>query len=115
MPETTPLADVLNRAADLIEPEGAWCQGSYGSSERGCFCMVGAVAEAMQVRPPSAEDCTEIWQAVKGRRRSFDPAWPHRWNDRPNRKQAEVVAALRSAADAMLAQRALGNPNNGKA
>jgi hypothetical protein len=48
------VADVLSRAAGLIEPEGAWTQGAYAVSEDGiaedddhnwpddptCFCVL---------------------------------------------------------------------------
>jgi hypothetical protein len=31
----TDLADILNAAADLLEPEGAWIQGAFGRDEDG--------------------------------------------------------------------------------
>ena len=107
------VADVLNRAADLIEPEGAWMQDNYTRNLQS-FCPLGAIAHVAGV------GCTHASQhpASFALSRYLDPSDPSpgrvvaRWNDAPERTQAEVVAALRqAAADAMLAQRALGTPN----
>jgi len=97
------VAEVLERAADLIEPEGAWTQGAYARDVLGnnlnpdeqwgpsptavCRCMYGAVAEVArpngyQYLPPSGS-----W-GLPGTE----------WNDAPERTQAEVVAKLREAA-----------------
>lgn len=104
------VADILDRAADLIEPEGRWMQRHAGRDAKGrivdpdridaavCFCAVGA-----------------IWKAVGGmtdanKRFVIDECFPpvHRairrergigtWNDHPKRTQAQVVAKLREAA-----------------
>lgn len=96
----TPLcvADVLERAADLIEPKGAWTQGELARDIRreptdpdepdaACWCLEGALQKVCGRH--------EAYQAV--RRVVAEPSlWG--WNDDPNRTQEEVVAALRRAA-----------------
>lgn len=98
------VAEVLNKAADLLEKPGAWTQGALGRLEDGtpvysadapslsrasCYCMAGALWVANGYQYPEA---------------AFDalPAGPRegtgQWNDAPGRTQAEVVAALRQAA-----------------
>lgn len=99
------VADVLERAADLIEPEGAWAQRDYARDGTGrpvdpcdpsavCWCMNGAIAKATGETVILAEMLID---------RLFIPAIPLRrapvsWNDDACRTQAEVVAALREAA-----------------
>lgn len=95
------VSDILYKAADLIEPEGAWTTDAEArEAEEGaevdpldpsaaCFCVGGA-----------------IWRVAPG-----DLRWPAahyleslvggdipEWNDAPERTQAEVVAKLREAA-----------------
>lgn len=99
------VADILDAAADLIEPEGAWTQGAFARHRSGnpigplesnaaCWCASGAIQRADS-------------------RRRFSPAWEDfndyavslgflhmaAFNDAPERTQAEVVAALRAAAE----------------
>lgn len=93
--------EILSAAADLLEKPGAWTQGalyrdtagepigSFGDREAVCYCAEGAIA------------------AVIGRYDWFHPAYASlggvgelsNWNDHPGRTQAEVVAALRQAAE----------------
>lgn len=105
MSDNLSVADVLERAADLIEPEGAWTQGCGSRDDSGanlddaepgeggpavCFCA----AEA-------------IWR-VNALYYGINPAHQFmmrfvggeipKWNDAPERTQAEVVAKLREAA-----------------
>lgn len=97
------VADVLDRAADLIEPEGAWTQGAFARAKDGapllggrceqavCWCMWGAVIKAGDGKHSNAiGDLLD--RITGGATLSF--------NDAPGRTQAEVVAALRSAATA---------------
>lgn len=97
------IADVLGLAADRIERDG-WYQGSYYEGyESGtnpgvalrCHpqpcCVLGAISAE------STEGCWLADQALLdfvGGSISLD-----RWNDAPERTQAEVVAALRGAAE----------------
>jgi hypothetical protein len=92
---TSPLpSEVLSRAADLIEPEGAWTQGSYGRTADGssvyyddpnavCFCLRGALRRV---------DPTGSWMEYAANHRLSAA-----WNDAFGRTQAEVVSALRQA------------------
>ncbi|WP_380778018.1 hypothetical protein [Sphingomonas sp. R86520] len=93
----TPLcvADVLERAADLIEPEGAWIRGSFVGERNGieCFCAMGAIDRAAGTDQDLDE--TVIFSTLRkviGRQSIVS------WNDSPERTQPEVVAALRRAA-----------------
>lgn len=105
---TTP-SEILDAAADLIEPEGAFTKGAFGRDALGrkllaaeldravCFCTIGAVIKAggfhgvtdrglhatMRFHP---EFGAILWDVVT-------------WSDRPGRKSKSAVSALRRAAD----------------
>ena len=95
-------SQVLDAAADLIEPEGAWQQGSWfdTSSELAlggdyrCMCAEGALilVGCERFSLPS-QPAHKFLLAATGAEDVPD------WNDAPERTQAEVVAALRKAAD----------------
>lgn len=98
------VAAVLERAADLIEPEGRWVQGDlkvYDEAGMPCWCAIGALfAAAPNLTPVTMEPIRKRVEAVLG----LSPAgngdiYPLAlWNDAPDRTQAEVVDALRKAA-----------------
>lgn len=92
-------SEVLAKAADLIEPKGAWlqrqCVGAKrkrpcGYDDASCFCLFGSVVtvchRANILYAPA-------WRMVEI---AVGPS-PIVWNDAPERTQAEVVAALRGA------------------
>lgn len=90
---------VLERAAALIEPEGAWTQGAYGRDVLGapcggrsdkavCRCAAGAILNV----GPHCYDAEDFHRRVTGQ--GYEA-----FNDAPGRTQAEVVAALRQAAE----------------
>lgn len=100
------IADVLDAAADLIEPAGRWTQGAYARNIHGddivddddgslvpreavCFCVYGAVAFVED--QPIAESAAGAFLEMLG-------VQAVGWNDAPERTQAEVVAKLREAA-----------------
>jgi hypothetical protein len=94
------VAEVLNKAADLIEPEGKWTQGEMAKGKTGskvlpnsplavCFCAVGAIRRV--ARLPIYYDALNVLAKKTG-------PFIGRWNDAPKRTQAEVVATLREAA-----------------
>ncbi len=102
------VADVLERAANLIEPEGAWTQGEYARNAYGsgfihnrryphgppvCFCLNGAINFVAGNRV--TQDYTPAQRIVES---MFDDGATGTWNDAPERTQAEVVAKLREAA-----------------
>lgn len=111
------IADVLERAADLIEPDGAWTQRSYARDKRGrevspgspdakCHCAIGAVSavslndHALMHRALAA--LGEGWKPASNYRPAMSTA-PYisaiaQWNDREGCTQAEVVARLREVA-----------------
>jgi hypothetical protein len=92
------IADVLDRAADLIERKDAWMQGDFCDGQNieksSCWSVEGAVAKVLGIPGMDAE----IWcdrhfsPLVLGGRNAAQ------WNDTPGRTQSEVVAALREAA-----------------
>lgn len=105
-------SEVFANAANLIEPEGAWCQGPICITEDGlhhddiregavCWCAIGAIVQqipglsVVEQREYSAlaENLLDLSQ--------FDgKCYPlGNWNDAPERAQAEVVAALRKASE----------------
>lgn len=95
------VSEILSKAADLIEPEGAWTQGSAArdangheidpqSREAACWCVYGALdrvaGDRFQRGIGFIEEATgQVLISV--------------WNDAPERTQAEVVAKLREAAE----------------
>jgi hypothetical protein len=98
----TPLsiADVLDRAADLIEPEGAWTQGVLARDAQGkgvcgppfsgacSYCASGAIIAA------AGEFEMAYYDLVAHLIGDVVPVW----NDAPGRTQSEVVSTLRLAA-----------------
>lgn len=95
---TKTVSEILDAAADLIEPEGAWTQGYFGMWDGStCFCAVGAIGRAAGFRRiDEAENWVEANAADL-----LGMGWfgLEDWNDRPDRTQAEVVAKLREAAE----------------
>lgn len=100
------VAEVLDRAADLIEPVGAWTQHVFARNAAGkptglsafsgppvCYCALGATSYA-------AGDNSAADSAADALLRDIVGGDIDEWNDAPGRTQAEVVAALRSAAEA---------------
>lgn len=106
------VATVLNAAADLIEPEGRWTQGTLARDEAGlevhnpddaeayCWCVAGAIQRVTGGGWSDADFA--IYHASRravlgavglGEDDSIAP-----WNDAPERTQAEVITALRQAA-----------------
>lgn len=96
------VSDILERAADLIEPEGRWIQGVFARNAKGeftglsefrgpavCWCISGATCKE------SPEDDGAEADVYLQR---FLGAHPSEWNDAPERTQSEVVAKLREAA-----------------
>ena len=92
-------ADVLERAAYRLEEEiDEWCQGSFFRAE-GQACASWAIYKAefdLGWTGPSWLDGPAYAALVKslGLGRYGVP----RWNDRPGRTKAEVIAAFRQAA-----------------
>jgi len=98
------LSDIFDRAADVIEPDGAWIQGRAAAGAdietieprdpRACrWCVLGAILKVMG-RKEAGFDAAVITMArhVRGK--------VHQWNDTEGRTQAEVVATLRALASA---------------
>lgn len=83
------LAEVLDAAANLIEPEGAWTQHEWGHD--GCYCLDGALMAAKGTGYTFPE--LDLIREVTGAESAIH------WNDADHRTQAEVVAKLREAAE----------------
>jgi len=104
MDEDISVADVLERAADLIAKPGAWAQGEYGRGPGGivweqdapepeglnCFCLYGAVAHVSKARAGCDTPAVKFLEALNVSATG--------WNDAPERTQDEVVALLRKSA-----------------
>lgn len=100
------IADVLERAADKVSPEGTWTQDEFARDETGkplaggwsagaaCWCAMGAVEAVLGRKAASAGLALYIDFVETAARTPSLVAW----NDAPGRTQAEVVAALRDAA-----------------
>lgn len=114
-PSPMTVADVLNAAADLLEPEGRWTQGAYARKADGtelqtplaksatCYCMFGAMAVACRTNPENGGNA-KYSKAVTAVLDSLRISSIDFWNDRPARTQAEVVHALREAARTALSK-----------
>ena len=94
------VADVLNGAADLLEREG-WWQGDY-RGPNGETCVDGALVRAVGQQPGGIMEGDvglSYLAAVKVLRHHLGREFVSAWNDDPQRTKAEVVAALRAAAE----------------
>jgi hypothetical protein len=93
------MADDLNYAADLLESEEwGWCQGVARNGDS--LCMLGALAvatgNALREHQESFEgDLGPRYEAAY----KVLPEGKAAWNDEPGRTKAEVISALRSAAE----------------
>lgn len=94
-------AEILDGAADYIEEYG-WTQGPESSSVPGCPTCAGI---AIDLAAKDGDEVVPEWFAavdflrgVVGASR-FGAGGVIDWNDAPGRTQAEVVTALRTAAD----------------
>jgi hypothetical protein len=109
------VSDILDKAADLIEPEGRWTQEAFSRTKSGhcnaalvaprkpsCWCALGAIA-AVAGHDPSkpfttnklANEAVLILDSVVMDDGIYDTP---DYNDATGRTQAEVVAKLREAA-----------------
>lgn len=88
------VSEILNKAADLIEPQGAWVQGKWSTDGGKCLCAEGAIAIAAELSFFTAVEGSPAGRALAEFIGDPIPVW----NDAPDRTQAEVVAALRAAA-----------------
>lgn len=95
-------SEILDRAADLITPEGAWCQGAMQRSDGDglmSYCALGAMYEVRERTPdPGQGDDDSATHALVHFLGLVRGSYVASWNDAPARKQAEVVAALHGAA-----------------
>lgn len=97
-------ADVLDRAAEIIEHNG-WAQGQYfvpefGKAPEDCrVCAIGAINVALYAAKPtvlpSQERTFPLSSVVEWYLDVYDLA---EWNDAKDRTAEEVIAALRGAA-----------------
>ncbi|RYG90143.1 MAG: hypothetical protein EON59_00755 [Alphaproteobacteria bacterium] len=107
MTQLKTVAEVLDAAADLIEPEGAWTKGAFARDISGkdtslfgyrgkavCWCLLGATQEAAGDDDDGVAD--HFFAQFLGAAAQDGLAC---WNDAPERTQAEVVAKLREAAE----------------
>lgn len=105
----TPIAKILNKAADLIETKG-WCQWNealdkYGDSvafdskKAASFCMMGAIYRV-------SEEIIHVFPIIQTLSKSIrtnstsipESAHISDYNDAPRRTKKQVIAKLRKAA-----------------
>lgn len=97
------VADILTAAAALIEKPGAWTQGGFAFAPDGedsrfgfddsavCWCALGALQKVEGRLLTSSHPAKRALEDLVGN--------VALWNDAEGRTQAEVVAALRQAAE----------------
>lgn len=97
-------SEVLSRAADLIEPEGAWTQENWWDGPTStpesatCWCAEGAICR-VEGRNYSVDVSMRAPCSFLARHLGVPPTGVPAWNNHPSRTQAEVVQALRDAAE----------------
>jgi hypothetical protein len=105
------LRDDLFSVADLLDPEGAWTQRAYARNAKGAslwnldgpnacsHCLVGAIEVV------AGDDYRRELSMLRQLRVALGgPEFMlglMQWNDAPDRTQAEVVALVRAAAEAV--------------
>lgn len=108
-------SEILERAAALIEPPGAWAKDVYARDEdyrivnatspTACrFCALGAILNVMGLDYPydgraSFDGDPVVVEPIR-RLEEIVGEWPPFWQDDEKRTQSEVVTALRDAAAA---------------
>lgn len=104
MAEQSEVAAVLNKAASLVEQgwtQGDWAVDSAGhpvdvhNREACAWCLNAAVVRARD----TARHIPEWGPIQRAVTQAIGSSMWARWNDAPGRTQAEVVAALRQAAE----------------
>lgn len=107
------VSEVLDRAAGLAAREDGWCQHRFGPMDDGrayrglpnpnANCLAGCLGRAAHLCGLTRTGL-EFDQAHKALRSVIKMNSIATWNDEEGRTQAEVVAALRKAADLARAQ-----------
>lgn len=95
MAEPSEIAEVLDKAADVIEVRG-WCQRTLETGD-GRVCMEGAISVACGVlgHPSVGPQYSNALCAVG---LHLGNLIPYRWNDAPGRDKYEVIDLLRTVA-----------------
>ncbi|MFE1321660.1 hypothetical protein [Kitasatospora phosalacinea] len=102
--ERLAVGQVLRLAAEYLEVHGH-CKGKFAAPEGRGACAVGAIRAVVTgsryIVHPLVERAVEAFSATLPDR-SYDPDENiAAWNDEPERTTAEVVRALRAAAEAV--------------
>ena len=92
-------ADLLARAADLIERDG-WLQSRFSDGRRVCAhaAIIRSVPAHEITGREAAARALHHWLVETGQVGYYDGTTIAQWNDRPGMTKETVVAALRSAA-----------------
>lgn len=97
-------ADVLERAADLLESGPGWCQRTYLDSD-GRMCMLGAVRRAAGwwtvIEPDRSRDAYVRAEHAHNILDAFLGMPVAIWNDQHGRTADEVVDKLKHAAKSL--------------
>ena len=89
-------ADMLDRAIRALDERG-WCQGCF-EDRGGRICLQGAVRVGMGATPKTWPDGDQA-EVYRPLRAAIGTSAVSDWNDRPERTQVEVRAALVAARD----------------
>lgn len=112
-------ADILDKAADLIEERGH--AKRVHVTKRGCLCSAGAMYAAAGIEPVQGQRAPDSWQTWRAeldydvmraydwfgdwlKRSGVDITDAVQWNDKVKRTKEEVVSTLRAAAEAARAE-----------
>lgn len=88
------VAQKLDEARALIETRG-WARNDYECN--GGLCIIGAIRAATNGDPFTWSDESGVLERFM--RSALGLCWLDVWNDAPERTQAEVIEALRKAAE----------------
>ena len=101
-------AELLKRAADLIEQSDGLARETYHDTHSDCYCTVGAIAKALNPDDLNLSFGLDNIEPLYGALSYLDDALGFDgdvnegritdWNDEPARSAVEVVDALRAAA-----------------
>ena len=103
---------ILERATEILEPRGAWTQGSFALSREKtsvpsdspravCFCALGAIQRARFDLGFHADYAAEVTYdtnpAIEALCQVIDDRDIDEWNDISSRRKGEVIAKMHEA------------------
>lgn len=99
MDDSKKVAQILKKAADLIETEG-WVQGKFHVSGEG-YCAVGAIRRVAWGTPEGVFLGAAAIDALAETLPPRFKSWPVSWNDYKGRKADSVIRHMRKVAQSL--------------